>query len=131
MSNKPAGLPPSERTEYISQRIPQLPKWAQDHIATIEREKANLQQKLDKVEKRASAGDPFVIVGYGGDPDLLIPRNSCVKIKIGEEWNQYVSMRIEWDRHGAKPIAAWVESGSTIKIMPRSGNCVLAMPDNH
>jgi hypothetical protein len=127
----PAGMPPQERSVYVAQRIPQLPKWAQEHIAALEREKSHLQWKLDNVEKRAAASDPFVIVGYGGEPDLAIPRNSCVKIRIGEGWNKYVSMRIEWDRHGQKPVAAWIESGSTIKIMPRSGNCFLAMPDEH
>lgn len=95
--------------------VKKLPKWAQNLIYKLERD-------LESAHAKLSAGpeDSNTIADPHSDPFRPLGTDTTIRFKVGEEWHEYIDVRVRTDHKGESYI--YLMGGDSISIEPESSN---------
>jgi hypothetical protein len=108
------------RTNIITDpRFEKLPKWAQDGIRSLDRERRNAITERDvaKMESGEDDSNVHLVRGLHGE-DIRLPKHSGVKFFLGEGEFSYIEVRI---RDGRLNVASGIGS---LVIHPQVTNVI-------
>jgi hypothetical protein len=94
-------------------REARLPKWAQEELAGLRRQ-VTRERKLN-AELRGEVGETNTHVQNYGSDDQPVTNNARVQFRLGERYDQYVTVHVEGD-------SLWLHGGRFLTIHPHVSN---------
>jgi hypothetical protein len=94
-------------------REERLPKWAQEELARLRRQV--LRERALNDDLRGKVGETNTHVQNYGSDDQPLPKDARVQFRMGERYDQYVTVNVEGD-------ALWLHGGRFLTIHPHVSN---------
>lgn len=91
-----------------------LPKWAQEELATLER---NLSDARSRFTKIGAVSGPVVVEPFYPTP-IHFPEGTQVRFKVGERYDHYIDIQISKGR----PNTIQIRAGESVSIIPDASN---------
>lgn len=94
-------------------REARLPKWAQEELRALRRKLEVAEQEAEQL--RGNVGETNVHVQNYTSHDQPLPKGARVRFRVGERFDQYVTVSIEGER-------VWLHGGRFLTIHPHVSN---------
>lgn len=101
---------------YSKEQFEKLPKWAQSEILRLEMNKRELEEKIKQFSGETET-NTFIMDGLD---EMPLPKNSCVRFKVGPNNSNSVSVYIR--HNGEIDFNSDSRIGQSMVILPRAAN---------
>ena len=108
--------------------VKRLPKWAQDHIASLTREIERQDEHIAKISNE-HPGSNVMLDARVGNPDVTLPPDSTVRLYLGRNREDYHDcIEIHHNRQNSRLIE-FRSYGGRLHILPHAGNSFSIMTE--